>query len=118
VSPNPVKPGDTGSIYVIDIGLINTGDYATITAREAVRRIEAIAGASLLEESGYDVRQFIALDSVSDVLDNGADERQELQDQTEIQKHSENPFTKAGEMLTLVVVLVVALAVIQISKDL
>lgn len=116
VVPNPVKSGDTATNYVIDVGLINSGDASSITAREAVRRIEGIAGGGLTEVA-YDVRSFTALASVTDVRDGNA-ARDNLQAQVTQQKEQESSLNTIGHWLTLVVVVVVALAAIQISKDL
>lgn len=120
VVPNPVLQGTDDDAYVIDIGLINSGDAATVTAREAVRRIEAITGgsgfSSLLQRE-YAVRSFTALNSVTDVRD-GAPDRDAIQAQVENQKQLENPLNSVGHWLTLVVVAIVALALIQVSKDL
>jgi hypothetical protein len=121
VSPDPITPGSDATSYVVDIALVDAGASAGLTARQAVGLIEGLAGTGLdafYEQRVFGVREFIALDGVADVRDNGSAERQALQDQTETQKRSENPLKTAGEVLVLIVIAIAALAVIQISKDL
>lgn len=120
VSPNPVlaSGGSDADNYVIDLGIINTDGFQAVTAGEAVRRIEGVTGGAVLGGfGGYDVRSFTALDSVADVRDNGPAERAAVQQQVTQQKQVESPFANLGHWATLVVVALVALAAIQISKD-